>query len=221
MNGIELFKETLEGIRNTDFRDDIRYIYIYECPHYIEESPSSTTGKYHPIDEINKEGMLIHIKRCLVVKDELLRMWGFDKDSKEDDILTGACLLHDMYKFGLENSKQTVSEHPILIFDAIWSYIETAKNKEYLEACSYACLLHSGIWSPKEAYEKLQKTHKSYICPDGKHDVIPLAREYGNKMHLIDYVASRRNISDIMQYWSLNDGFLNNIINRVKYVFGN
>ena len=50
---LEEFDNIFSQIRNEAFRDVVKEI-AYECPDYIIMTPASSSGKYHPQDEVNR-----------------------------------------------------------------------------------------------------------------------------------------------------------------------
>lgn len=189
----DIFKNEISLIQNSEFKKHILNI-MAGLPTYIMDQPSSTTGKYHPSDEINNNGMILHIKRCVVFARELCVMRKCTP--KEQDILIAGCLLHDALKMGpneIVNGLKvyTDSKHPIYIFSYIKKYVEDNKEglgelAEMLAKLAMACLYHEGQWtipeSIKTAQIKQQDTQK--IC---------------DYMHEIDFYASRRSIYLAMQ----------------------
>jgi hypothetical protein len=61
-------------------------------------APSSSSGKYHPADEINVGGLALHTARNVVMGDLLCKFYGID-GLERDEILAGL-VLHDMKKGG-------------------------------------------------------------------------------------------------------------------------
>jgi hypothetical protein len=60
------------------------------------EVPSSFSGKYHPLDEHNKGGNVLHTKR--VVRAAKVISDSYSLMDEERDIVYAACLLHDITK---------------------------------------------------------------------------------------------------------------------------
>ena len=61
-------------------------------------APSSSSGRYHPADEINDGGLILHTCRDVVMADHLGEFYGVT--TKEKDILKTALILHDSWKGG-------------------------------------------------------------------------------------------------------------------------
>lgn len=202
----KIFKKELNIIQNESFRKHVEKV-IDLCPNYILHIPSSSTGKYHPQDEINKNGMILHIQRCICIAGELARME--QHTTPEKDVLIAGCLLHDVYKNGLSHAisnegvsltktKYTAKTHPIHIFEKILEYLKelstneiTIPTKEMMQNLAVICLFHEGQWTidaSKTLFEKSKLTMSRTL------------RKLCQTMHCVDYVASRRIIADVFQY---------------------
>lgn len=194
----EVFKDEFNMISTDIFRETCINM-IEELPQYILEQPSSTTGKYHPADEVGVGteclGMIKHIKRCAIVADEFARK---EQLSVEDrDILIAGCIMHDWLKMGTDEKplKWTNKLHPLWIYQYItkWheekfipvSQSDVEKIDDMLYRLAMVCLYHEGQWTDVECkvVEK-RRNHTGRLC-----DI----------MHDIDYVASRRSFYDMMQ----------------------
>ena len=108
---IKLFKPELNLISKKDVRDFVKAC-IKAAPDYVfEDCPSSSSGKFHPIDELSADGTIVHTKRVFSVAYELSR--GMDCEHHRDEICAAA-ILHDMVKQGIEGSGHTQKNHPEL-----------------------------------------------------------------------------------------------------------
>lgn len=179
---VEIFKNELDQIISPDFKEFV-INKLEQAPDFILDMPSSTTGKYHPADEIGPTGMVKHIKRCVVIADEIARLEQHSDDEK--DILIAGCILHDLFKTGKVKEKYTVAEHPIYSFQ----FIMEGVSHKYQKLLAYICLAHEGQWTIQEAYR---------FVPD-EFKQSRKARKLAKSMHLIDYISSRRSIWNCMQ----------------------
>ena len=196
------FSDILERIKNEEFKEQVLKC-MMEAPDYVTLIPSSSTGKYHPQDEIAPDGMCRHIRRCAVFSDEVLRMRYEDKDPKRQrdyEILLAASMLHDSYKNGKKvnedgtpNHKYTHPWHPIWAFhnisDVAGNLEKGSDVREYMWALAWTCLFHEGKWTIDKSRE-LAKNAKM------EHWVRLLCKD----MHTVDYVVSRRTLADAFQY---------------------
>lgn len=101
-------------IQNLDIQDFVR-IALETAPLQFWTDPCSSTGKYHPPEDQQVGGILIHTKKAVQVALSLMRFYGFGPDRKEywllrDQIIT-AVILHDLYKNGIPWGESTHPEH--------------------------------------------------------------------------------------------------------------
>lgn len=190
----EVFKNEINQIKNKEYKKIFLDI-LKECPNYVLTIPSSSTGKYHPTDEIKSDGMIRHIKRLVMIVPDFIRYHQIPEDKIDlaNDVLVAAAILHDIYKNGpTGKSKYTVKEHPVYIAETIYKY-----NKDLLyplanEYCYYliaACLFHEGQWT----IDKSRDFWNKHMPPMNDY-----ARKLSQVMHTIDYVASRRSVYESM-----------------------
>jgi len=187
-------------IKNEEFRNNVRAI-LKLCPNYISEIASSSTGKYHPADEIASDGMLYHIERCVVLAPEIAIMNLHYSDQR--DILIAGSILHDLFKNGIPKvvddkevyDRFTNKDHEMLIFDLITGYAEAIKDEseeqyKRVMTLGYICGHHSGQWVPVSV-AILERTLKYNFKEEDKR--------LAESMHIIDYVVSIRSFWEAMQ----------------------
>jgi len=173
---LECFKNELELINRSEVREFVKEC-IRQVPDYVfEDCPSSSSGKYHPIEELGPDGTLIHTKKVFALAYELSR--GLDCESSRDEICAAA-LLHDLLKQGKEKSGHTVKEHPQLMADFI-AEIYKDKFRDKLDRESalkiyYGIFYHYGPWTKPDVRK-----------PMGEFKPEELA------VYLADYVSSKR-----------------------------
>lgn len=119
-------KELVERMTSTITIGSIRQIAkvsLLESPKYFWTIPSSSSGKYHPVDELVKGGLVIHTLKALYVFETLApSLNGLNENSpftgiievRGADCIRCAILLHDTYKNGIENCGHTIHEHPLV-----------------------------------------------------------------------------------------------------------
>jgi len=177
------FKQELARIADAELRQATEVVLKGGHDAFLQW-PASSSGKYHPPDEVGPMGMVIHAKRCAKVAPDIARMYSLDKLG--DDILVSASLLHDLYKQGREGKEgHTVKDHMIIIHEIInMTFNEFSIDIEdrFRSNLTNACLFHEGVWTPPEAHE----------LDDGP-------TVYAMAMHVIDMMVTRRSIYDVMQ----------------------
>ena len=173
------------------------------APDYIVVTPASSTGKYHPQDEIGENGMILHIRRCANIAEEVVRM--YDWDIRENDLLIAGSILHDIYKQGLPTNrldkygievpkvKHTTKLHPIYIFDRIKAIAEAWPPDDpiyqWIWDLAHLCLFHEGRWTIDQS--------RDAAVPSKMNS---RSRELCQAMHVIDMMACKRSIADNFQY---------------------
>jgi len=173
---IDLFKAELNLIVKKDVRDFTKAV-LEAAPDYIfEDCPSSSSGRYHPIDELGSDGNNIHVRKVFAVAYELSR--GLDCEHNRDEICAAA-LLHDIMKQGVERSGHTVRNHPQLAADLIAKvYKEKFKdkiNRDSVIIIYNAIRYHYGPWTEKNVRKSLKEYSLEELC-----------------LYISDYVASKR-----------------------------
>ena len=179
MNKVEKFEKELQYIKNKVFKADICYL-IDGLPDYFFEVPASSTGKYHPKYATGEGGLLRHTKAAVRIAYELLSdpLIGDKYTEDEKELMLMSLMIHDGLKSGMEKSKYTKVEHPLLVVN----YIK--ENKPNLgmsdDNIKFMCKViasHMGVWN------------KDF---DG-NEVLPIPKDkYQNFVHMCDYLASRK-----------------------------
>ncbi len=173
---LEIFKEELDLIVRKDVRDFVKVV-IAAAPDYIfEDCPSSSSGRYHPVDELGGSGNIIHSKKVFTVVYELCR--ALNCEDKRDELLAGS-LLHDMMKQGELKSGHTVKHHPRLAAELV-AKVYNVEFKDKLDKMSanliYQIIFHHyGLWTEEESRKPLKDYSILELC-----------------VYLSDYIASKR-----------------------------
>lgn len=114
------------------------------APDYFFEIPSAGSGKYHPPDEYNTGGNVLHTKRVFLAYEQLARSYTEQQLLTADEYHAGqsAALLHDMLKFGWpsERNDRTVSDHGVLVAELI------REKSDLPKIVADACASHNGAW---------------------------------------------------------------------------
>lgn len=179
MNKVEQFAIELGYIQDETIQEDCRMM-IELLPDYFFEVPASSTGKYHPSYTLGEGGLLRHTKAAVRIAYELLQdaCIGDKYTSIEKDVMLMGIILHDGLKSGLEHSKYTKFDHPILMANFIDEQKDNLlMNDEERELLTSVIRTHMGPWT--EDYNGQQVLEK----PKTK---------YQNFVHMCDYLASRK-----------------------------
>ena len=179
MNKVEQFQIELGYIQDETIQEDCRTM-IELLPDYFFEIPASSTGKYHPSYSLGEGGLLRHTKAAVRIGYELLQdpCIGDKYTSGEKDIMLMGLLLHDGLKSGLDHSKYTRFDHPILMANYIMEHkTDLLMSDEEIELLCSVIRTHMGPWTKDYNGEEVLET------PNTK---------YQNFVHMCDYLASRK-----------------------------
>ena len=94
----EIFKNELNYIDDNVLRKFIVYC-LENAPDYFYTVPASSSGKYHPTQDLGEGGLIRHTKAVVQVAMDLIRSEQFKIEGidEKDDIIS-ACILHDIIK---------------------------------------------------------------------------------------------------------------------------
>lgn len=147
-----------------------------EAPDYIfKNCPSSSTGKYHALDEFSPLGNVLHTKRVVSNCKEMAR--AFALDGKDYDIVISSAILHDMVKQGFEQTGHTVSNHAELgakLVETVFNKTKSKISKEDYENIKSCVFFHNGIWTPDIANLSISQFTPHQLC-----------------VHMADYSATK------------------------------
>jgi len=176
----EVFEKELNYISNEKLKE-----FIIKClekaPEYFYHIPASSSGKYHPKQDLGEGGLVRHTKAVVQVAIDLIRCEQFVKDEEEiKDIIVSACLLHDVIKNGFEDSGKTLTEHPLLACDFI---TDIYKSKEWSFYSSIISLIQISIQTHMGKWNTDKEGNEVLPVPDSRLEKL---------VHLADYIASRK-----------------------------
>jgi len=173
---LEFFKEELSLIINPVIRE-----FTEECikiaPDYIfEDCPSSSSGKFHPLEELGPDGTLIHMKKVFALAYDL--SIGLGCDSHRDEVCAAA-LLHDLAKQGKDKTGHTTSDHPqVMASIAADVYRQKFKGRLSRDSANMICsaiFYHYGPWTDQSVRKPLSKYTPEELV-----------------VYIADYISSKR-----------------------------
>ena len=172
-----VFKDELDRIFNASVKEFTKLCVTQSPDYFFVDCPASTSGKYHPIDELTADGTMIHTKKVFTVAYELCR--GLDCEGSRDLILS-ACIIHDLLKQGKTKSGHTVKNHPDLAAQLVTEIYDATKviSEESYNIIRNCVGYHYGPWSIAPWKKPLSKYTPEELC-----------------VYTSDYVASKRFIS--------------------------
>jgi len=174
---IKTFEDELALIFNEQIKEFTRLCLVASPDYFFENCPASTSGKYHPLDELGADGTILHTKKVVTVIYELCR--ALDCEQRRDEVISAA-IIHDLRKQGMDRSGHTVKNHPYLAAELI-DEVQAATGM--LSDVSYNIIrncvnYHYGLWSSDKSSKSLDNYTREELC-----------------LYLSDYIASKRQIN--------------------------
>lgn len=105
---VAFFEQELKRIFDKKIREFTRLCLIHSPDYFFEDCPSSSSGKYHPLDELSYDGTIIHTKKVFTMLYDMVK--ALDCESNRDIVLS-AGIIHDLRKQGTISSGHTVKDH--------------------------------------------------------------------------------------------------------------
>lgn len=155
---VEYFQEELDRIYDHKIKEFARLCIAYAPDYIFEDCPSSSSGKYHPVDELSPDGTIIHIKKVFTMAYELVK--GLDCESNRDIVVTAA-LVHDLRKKGPDNrTGHTLKDHPAHAAKLVDEVQEATQllTKEQYQMLRNCVGYHYGPWG-EEPWKKPMDTY--------------------------------------------------------------
>lgn len=160
------------------------------APELFFTAPSSSTGKYHPADEINDGGLVLHTARVVTMAQHLADFYGVSK--QERDILTAGLILHDTRKGGDANWRTLqdyAPDHGDVAANAI-SHLKGANTEKGKEVVRLAAN-HMAQWTQiVDPNAKPGANGKAKSTSDPR----PPADKLEQIVSYADYLASQDNV---------------------------
>lgn len=207
----KIFAHELSFIKDQNIKEYAEVV-LALCPSYFYSSPGSTGGKYHPVYENCKGGLILHTRTVVWLVHEMSELDMFELTQKQKDLMIVAALLHDCKRNG-DNTRCRYSQfnHPICAYDFIMEIdgLDIISHED-VEFIADAVKSHMGQWNKK-----------------GKTE-LPLPKTKAQQLlHLADFIASRRELN-VLDYLTETDAKVNdnndhsnmNNINNFRLRFG-
>lgn len=174
----EVFKKELSYIVDEDIKESLA-IMIDKIPDYFFTIPAASTGKYHPAFAQGDGGLVRHTKAAVRMAYELYGIYKFPQRTK--DLIIMALVLHDSVKKGIEETKWTLHDHPLIACEFIRNNKSELKlNDDDIE---FVCGCISGHMG-------------KYNTCDYSDVILPLPKTPEQKfVHMCDFLASRKVIN--------------------------
>ena len=174
----DIFKKELSYIVDEDIKESLA-IMIDKVPDYFFTIPAASTGKYHPAFAQGDGGLVRHTKAAVRMAYELYGIYKFPQHTK--DLIIMALVLHDSVKKGIEETKWTLHDHPLIACEFIRNNKSELKlNDDDIE---FVCGCISGHMG-------------KYNTCDYSDVILPLPKTPEQKfVHMCDFLASRKVIN--------------------------
>ena len=174
----DVFKKELSYIVDEDIKESLA-IMIDKVPDYFFTIPAASTGKYHPAFAQGDGGLVRHTKAAVRMAYELYGIYKFPQHTK--DLIIMAPVLHDSVKKGIEETKWTLHDHPLIVCEFIRNNKSELKlNNDDIEFVCGCIASHMG---------------KFNTC-DYSDVILPLPKTPEQKfVHMCDFLASRKVIN--------------------------
>lgn len=171
---LDIFKEELELLSDIRIREFTKLCLANAPDYFFTDCPASSTGKYHPLNEISWDGTIIHTKKVFNIAYALTR--GLDIENNRD-VVCSACIIHDLVKRGWNGGQWTQKNHPQLAAELVNSI---QKDTQLLTDSEFKVIYssvfnHYGPWTIKRYAKPLFKYSLEELC-----------------LYISDYLASKR-----------------------------
>ena len=170
-------------IEDDGLREETVAAFVDYCPDYFWEVPASSSGKYHHVYHREYRGLWLHTKRAFTAyqRDAPSLVQQGEIDDFEADCGRAAILLHDMFKFGLEEN----GDDPVVInegFKEGYDEIDAHTTSDHDVLAAEVLRENTGL--PHDVIGCVE-SHNGPWC-DGKQPESPLEQLH----HMADMSAS-------------------------------
>lgn len=152
--------EEINYIQNPNIKSFVRSVMLQSKSFW--NIPSSFSGKYHPLDEHNAGGNVLHTKR--VVRASKVISDSYTLSQSERDLVYAACLLHDVTKGVSHSSDESFVYDPLHPY-TVGMFIKKCQendrkyasesgsstlfiDEETIQSITRLVRCHLGPWSP-------------------------------------------------------------------------
>lgn len=140
-----------------------------KVPDYFMHIPASSSGKYHPQDSLGEAGLVRHSMAVAIIAYAICELEYLQITPIDKSFIFAACLLHDTFKQGREESGTTVRTHPNIAAQEIYNFGKLVGEEKIGKAIATLVVSHMGQWGNQKPGSRVQ-----FI------------------VHLADFIASRK-----------------------------
>ena len=171
---VEIFKDELNVIYDSRVREFTKLCLAAAPDYFFVDCPASTTGKFHPLNEISWDGTIIHTKKVFNIAYTLSRGLGIEHNR---DYIVASCVIHDLVKKGWKGSFYTQKNHPQLGAELVKMIQDETQllTEEGYNIIYNSVFYHYGPWTTKAVAKDISEYSLEELC-----------------VYISDYVASKR-----------------------------
>jgi hypothetical protein len=178
---VKSFQNEIDCIKDGRVRNALVNMIGELIPDYFWEVAAASTGKYHPSYAQGEGGLYRHTLAAVRIAIGMFPLTNYS-DAEKDDIIV-ALIMHDSFKHGVNHSKYTCADHPVIAANQFKAYCALWLDdqnwaEEFSKSVSSLILTHMAQWNTdwknkKEIMPKPSKSMQKFV-------------------HMCDYLASRK-----------------------------
>ncbi len=160
---IASFKEEIDRIYDSTVKEFTRLCLTCAPDYIFIDCPSSSSGKYHPIDELTSDGTIIHTKKVFTMAFEMVKALNCEDNR---DLVLSACIIHDLRKHGVHDSGHTLSNHAELgadLVDEVQGATQLLSKKQH-DIIRNCVGYHYGPWSENKWKKDMSLYTREELC---------------------------------------------------------
>lgn len=151
-----LYDFGVNRIANPAVRDAVTTILSTIVDPKFWDAPASSSGKYHPIWQNERSGLVRHTVELCCVAPQIARAFadlctpdGKDLVQENLDVILAACVLHDAFKGGRPWGAYTNRAHASIAANA-WEQVAPQRGVDarVVELVKECVTYHEGRWTP-------------------------------------------------------------------------
>ena len=177
---LDSFQNEIDCIKNESIKEAAVKMISELIPDYFWKVAASSTGKYHPSYALGDGGLYRHTLAAVRIAIGMFPLTNYTDNEKDKIIL--ALIMHDTFKHGIECSKYTKSDHPVIAAKQVQVYCEMwlpeCYGSDFGKDIANLILTHMGQWNTDWKTKKEIMPKPSTSMP--------------RFVHMCDYLASRK-----------------------------
>lgn len=153
---LETFEKEIARVKTDKMRDFYKAI-LERCDDLNAVEAASSSGKYHPIQDLGKYGLYRHSVTVAKFAEIMMRSIPTYDNDEDWDIVYVAALLHDMCKFDskIDDGKHSLNDHPVRASKVIRDF--NTENDASFERVAKIVETHMSRWNDIAEYKNGKK----------------------------------------------------------------